>query len=188
MDLTEAVTADRLWGWPVGLLDRLLELHQQAWAGAVPVEAWRAQDAELRSGQPDVDAEEVGAALTDWVGSGQLDLRTHGQLLGRLTMLANRPPTDDDLWADLVELAARATPESSGARAAVDRERQDRIAGWLARPGSGIDAVTGLPSSSIAQRGEPVDRARQEALDAATDVERHCAGLLLARRSDTGAS
>jgi hypothetical protein len=181
MDIAEAVAADQLWGWPVELLDRLLVLQRLAWTGQVPIEVWRAEDASLRDGRPPVDAEEVGATLAEWVSSGQLELGPHGGLLGRMTVLANRPPSDDDLWAELTVVAERADAEGkSPLFAEVDRGRRDLIVSWLARPESEIDTASGLPRTVIAQHGSP-----EAALDKVSEVERQCAKLIVARRSDS---
>lgn len=191
MELAEAAGADELWGWPVEVLDRLLALQQRAWAGQVPLEAWRAEDASLRSGLPPVDSAAVGSALTDWVSSGALNLRDHGGLLGRLTVLANLPPSDEDLWAELGAATRRAEADGASPRfAEVDRARQELILSWLVRPGSGIDLVSGLPWSMVARcrvADDPsVELARRVALAAVDVEERRCAELVSSRAAELG--
>jgi hypothetical protein len=179
MEIAEAVAAEQLWGWPVSLLDELLFLQRKAWSGQLPLASWRAEDASLREGQPEVDAAEVEAALNDWVSSGQLQLGPHGVLLGRLTVLANRPPSDDDLWVELIAVAKRAFAEDANPRfAEVDKARGALIVSWLARDGSDIDAESGLPASLVAKHDSA-----EAALDALPDLERQCAGLIVAGRA-----
>ncbi|TDP97738.1 hypothetical protein [Labedaea rhizosphaerae] len=188
MDLAEAVEADQLWGWPVEVLDHLLFLQRQAWSGRLPLESWRAEDASLREGQPAVDAVAVESALTEWVASGELQLGAHGGLLGRLTVLANRPPSDDDLWVELITVAKRAGAADANPRfVEVDLARRDLIVSWL-RSSDSVDAVTGLPWSVVARFGSEVDDARQAALDGVAADERSCADLVATRRAELGSS
>ena len=188
MELTEAVAAEQLWGWPVEVLDRLLLLQRQAWSGQLPLAQWRTADAALREGQPPVDPAAVESALTEWVASGELQLGAHGGLLGRLTVLANHPPSDDDLWAELITVAKRAGAADANPRfAEVDLARRDLIVSWL-RPSGSVDAVTGLPWSVVARYGSSVDAARQAALDDLAEDERACADLLATRRDELGSS
>lgn len=190
MDVAEAVTAEELWGWPVGVLDHLYALQRAAWAGSVSIDEWREQDAALRVDQPAVSAEEVGETLSTWIGAGELNLREHGALLGRLTMLANPAPTDEQLWAQLESVLARAGRVQGFDLSSVDDEKRDRIAGWLTRPGSGIDEVTGLPWSVVARFRvvdsvpQSVAEARKAALHEATESERERADLLASRRAE----
>jgi hypothetical protein len=127
----------------------------------------------LRAVQPPVDSEGVGAALSDWVAQGVIDLGTHGELLGRLTVLANRPPTDDHLWTQLVEAVRRTEADDANPWFVdVDRARRDLILSWLTRPGSEIDAASGLP------------RAMLESGADLSEIEQRCAKLIAAGRAE----
>ncbi len=187
MDFAQALVADELWGWPVEVLDRLFSLRSQAGSGSLSIEAWREQDAALRADMPDVDLEEVGTFLTDWlVNGGDID----ALLTDRLTALSSSPPSDEELWSDL--LAAHAAQADSGTSQAVrkaHRAVQTRTAAWLTRPGSDLDPVTGLPWSLIARFRvvdhshfgpvpQNVDSARRLALRSASDDERKRAALV----------
>ncbi|MCU1687446.1 MAG: hypothetical protein JWQ81_8185 [Amycolatopsis sp.] len=75
-----------------------------------------------------------------------------GRLLRRLAAL-NSAPTDEDLWRELAEvLKSLDDPEfTRGSLRDKLRARRERIALWLTRSGSGVDAVSGLPWSEIAR-------------------------------------
>ncbi|MFB9927437.1 hypothetical protein ACFORO_34055 [Amycolatopsis halotolerans] len=189
MDFNQAQAADVLWGWPVGLLDRLFELRARAGAGSLGIEEWREQDAALRTGMPEVDLDEVVAFQTDWLVNGS-DLEV--PLTDRLTALTSPPPTDEELRHEIAE-ADVALADRRTARRLKDayRARRARAAAWLTRPGGGLDPVTGLPWSTI-ERYRVIDDpdvgpvpqhvgvARQLALRDASDAERDAAALVAA--------
>ncbi|GDY34103.1 hypothetical protein GTS_57360 [Gandjariella thermophila] len=187
------LAAEELWGWPVDVLDRLLELRQQAWKGAIPLEEWREGDAALRAGQPAVDKDEVEEFQQELMVNGPADLprEESGRLVGRLTALANRAPSDEQLWEELATVAkVLADRKRSSRLAATYHAARERIVTWLTRPGGGIDPVTGLPWSQIARYrivDDPdlgrvpqyVDAARQLAKADASDEERARAEMLV---------
>jgi hypothetical protein len=155
MDIGEAAEAHELWGWPVDVLDRLLDLRQRAWRGAVSIEDWRRQDAAARTGLPVVNTE--GAReLQDAVFVGPdtgLSEEARRRLVGRLTVLMHPAPSDEELWDELTEaLQGLDDDVRSDPRLREARERhRERAAAWLTRPGSGIDPASGLSWSRIAR-------------------------------------
>lgn len=197
MDFAQALAADELWGWPVEVLDRLFALRSQAGAGSLSIEQWREQDEALRVGMPDVDVDEVAEFQTDWLVNGR-DL--DAPLTGRLTALSSPPPTDEQLWTELATIAAAlADRRTSQNMRDAYRKRRSRAAGWLTRPGGGVDLVTGLPWSVIARYRvvddpdfgrvpQVVDSARRLALRHASAAEIKRAALVAEDRSkaDTG--
>src|SRR5262249_16689819 len=107
VDFAQALTADSLWGWPVEVLDRLLELRTRAWQGEISLDEWREQDAALRGGLPAVNMDEARRSQKDWTDEWVPASRANAsseagrQLTGRLTALANPAPSDDELWDEL---------------------------------------------------------------------------------------
>ncbi|WP_414939171.1 hypothetical protein [Amycolatopsis sp. cmx-11-51] len=192
MDFAQALAADELWGWPVEVLDRLFELRSRAGAGLLGIEEWREQDASLRAGMPEVGLEEANDFLIDWMVNGRY---IESPLTGRLSALCSPPPTDEELWSEVasidVALADRKTPRRTKD---AYRTSRARAVGWLTRPGSGLDWVTGLPWSVIGRYRvvdnlelgpvpQVVDSARQLALLNASSVERERAALVAQDRS-----
>ena len=154
MDFGEALAADELWGWPVEVLDQLLELRQQAWRGEISLDQWREQDAVIRTGQPDVDTAEVDDLQTEFAVNGPRDVSTEARrrLAGRLTALAHPAPTDEELWDELAEIRKELADRKLDHRTQkILRDDRIRFAHWLVRPGSDLDPVTGLPWSRVAR-------------------------------------
>lgn len=190
MELDEALAADKLWGWPVDVLDQLADLRKRAWRDELSLEEWREQDAARRSGLPAVDTKEVQALYVGWLMDGSLDTEAGGQLGQRLTALTTGAPSDEDLWQSFERL----TEDLDDRR----RDRQlnktflkhrDRIVAWLTRPGGGVDPATGLPWSQIVHHrvvDDPelgsvpqyIGSARQVALRGLSDEARQRADLI----------
>jgi hypothetical protein len=150
----EALGADELWGWPVEVLDHLLELRQQAWRGEISIEEWRERDARRRAGMPTVDTNEVQDFQVELVVEDPLDSprEQRSRLVGRLTVLAHPAPTDDELWDEWESLHDHLTDSKRGRNdQEIFRKNRERVAAWLTRPGSGVDKVTGLPWPQIAR-------------------------------------
>lgn len=193
MDFAEALEANELWGWPVEVLDRLLELRKLAWDGAISIEEWRERDSAHRVGMPDVDTKEVKEFQHDWLINGPLDVSEEdsSMLTGRLSTLAHPAPSDEDLWKQLERThEAINDPEFDRELKEKFRTRKERVATWLTRPGSGIDSITGLPWSQIGRYRivdvpdigsvpQFVDSARQLAVSNAEAAERQRASLLV---------
>jgi hypothetical protein len=153
VDLTDAVAADELWGWPVELLDRLRELRVRATNGSLSLDEWREQDASLRAGHPAVDMQEVLQFQDDFIVNTWLKDKNelNDQLLDRLGSLTGAPPSDEELWEELksAQEALTAPRKQDSRMVRVYQAQRDRIIGWLTRPGGGIDPVTGLAWSQI---------------------------------------
>src|SRR3954466_10067327 len=107
MEIEQALVAGNLWGCPVDILDRLLQLRRQAWKGDITLDEWREKDTALREGLPAVDEDEVTAFQTEVLVDTSLDPSDDAanQLIGRLSVLADPAPTDEELWDELSELA-----------------------------------------------------------------------------------
>lgn len=192
VDFAVALAADELWGWPVDVLDSLLELRQRAWAGEISIEEWREQDAALRTGKPAVDTKEVEELQDELLVNGPIDAPegAHRRLSGRLSALAYPAPSDEELWQELSATHKALTERRHERRVEeIARKNRDRITAWLTRPSSGMDPVTGLPWSWIAHYravDDPdlgrvpqyVDMARQLALDGASATDRQRADMI----------
>jgi hypothetical protein len=153
VDFTNALTAQQLWGWPLDVLDHLLELRQLAYREVITLEEWRAQDAAARAKLPTVDTAEVLNFQHELIVNGPRDIPqdVRGQLTGRLTALGSPAPTDEELWKDLKTVdEALANRHGDPGLKELYRKERERIAAWLTRPGGGIDAITGIPWSLIA--------------------------------------
>lgn len=160
MEIEQALVAGNLWGCPVDILDRLLQLRR-GMEGGITLDEWREKDTALREGLPAVDEDEVTAFQTEVLVDTSLDPSDDAanQLIGRLSVLVHPAPTDKELWDELSELAReRDIPGSRRRhREEFDRRldeakqrRRERIVRWLIRPESEVDSVTGLPWSQIA--------------------------------------
>jgi hypothetical protein len=191
VDYEEALVADELWGWPIDVLDRLLELRRQAGRGEISIEEWRELDAAQHVGMPAIDVNEVTEFQTEVVVDHLDSSKAAPQLVGRLSVLAHQAPTDEELWD---ELAANRDHIAESKRDRRLREtlqnRRQRIIAWLTRPGSGIDPVTGLSWSQVARYRvvdlpgigavpQSVESARRLAVTEASDAERQRAHLLV---------
>lgn len=152
MDIRQAAEANELWGWPVEVLDRLLDLRQRAWRGAVSIEDWRQQDAAARAGQPIVDvkeAKELQHEVLVGPDTGVSEEASH-RLVGRLTALTHPAPSDEELWDELASgIEILSDSPSDRQLSEIHRRHQERIVTWLTRPGSAIDPVSGLSWSRI---------------------------------------
>ncbi|WP_137817000.1 hypothetical protein [Gandjariella thermophila] len=140
-----------------------------------------------------MDKDEVEEFQQELMVNGPADLprEESGRLVGRLTALANRAPSDEQLWEELATVAkVLADRKRSSRLAATYHAARERIVTWLTRPGGGIDPVTGLPWSQIARYrivDDPdlgrvpqyVDAARQLAKADASDEERARAEMLV---------
>ncbi|MGW4521134.1 hypothetical protein [Amycolatopsis sp. NPDC004378] len=194
MDFEQALTADELWGWPVEVLDQLWQLRSRAQHGELSLEQWREQDAALRPGHPRVDVEEVSefrlSCLMDLPADVPRDARD--RLLHRMMVLTVPAPTDEDLWQELAEIV-ESMSDPDFRRADLQRKlgaRRDTVRSWLARPGSGVDMLSGLPWATIARYRvvedpvlgpvpQYVDSARKMALSEASEDERRRAALFV---------
>lgn len=195
MDVTDAIAADELWGWPVDVLDQLVGLRTRAWDGAISLEEWRQQDAAVRVGRPAVDVAAVQElekhAISDRRG---VPIQEIGRLLDRLTVLVEEPFTDEDLWDELADATESLNgPNRSPRSEGFHRDRRDRVVAWLTRPGGGVDPVSGLRWSEVARyrfANHPdlgpvpqyVDVARQLATRGASTVDRRRASMISEER------
>ncbi|MCW6003496.1 hypothetical protein K1W54_02700 [Micromonospora sp. CPCC 205371] len=154
MEIADALAADELWGWPVDVLERLLDLRQRAGNGEISLEDWREQDAAVRAAMPAVDLDEVRQFEDRWVEEWVIKgLDDEGErLTGRLTALTSPAPSNEQLWGNLARMhEALADRRQDRRRRELYESHRDRIVAWLTWPSGDIDAETGLPWPQVAQ-------------------------------------
>jgi hypothetical protein len=154
MDIGEASGASELWGWPVEVLDRLLDLRQRARRGAVSIEDWRREDAAARTATPAVDVTQVRELQHEVLVGPDAGIsdEARDQLVGRLTVLMHPAPSDAELWDELADGAETQGDSPFDRRLReIHKRHRERVVTWLTRPGSGIDPMSGLSWSRIAR-------------------------------------
>jgi hypothetical protein len=133
-----------LFGWPVGLLDQILDVECLAEDGVIWIDEWRRRDAELRAAGPQVFPRQRAetawqTALETWFDSFTIG----GAADGRIRRLARRlgaalhgAPDTTALRERLARIDDHLAQERDRQLRAESQQHRDLIAQWLAAPGS----------------------------------------------------
>jgi len=166
LDVLARDDVSELFGWPVSLLDQILDVESLAGDRVIWIDEWRRRDAELRATGPKrfprQQAEDVWqASLEAWLDSFSRGEEADGRmrrLAGRLGAALYGPPDATALRERLRRIDDHLAEERDRRLRAESQQHRDLVAQWLAAPGP-LDDVTGLPWDLLARyrwRPDPV--------------------------------
>jgi hypothetical protein len=147
-----------LFGWPVGLLDRIVELHDRAYRFEIEIGEWRLREAELRAAGParsptgQIETARC-ASLKAWLDMPAGTDDAMGRILRltrRLEAALHGAPDDANLRAQLRQIDEMLRSERHRGIEARLREERNLVAWWLASSAR-LDYITGLPWDYLAR-------------------------------------
>ena len=143
LDVLAGDDVSELFGWPVSLLDQILDVEGLAKDRVIWIDEWRRRDAELRAAGPRQfpreQAEEVWqASLEAWLDSFTCGEEADGRmrrLAGRLGAALHGPPDATALRERLRRIDDHLTEERDRRLRAESEQDRSLIAQWLASSG-----------------------------------------------------
>lgn len=143
LDVLAGDSVSELFGWPVSLLDQMLDVESLAENRVIWIDEWRRRDAELRAAGPKrfprEQADDVWqASLEAWLDSFTCGEEADGRmrrLADRLGAALHGPPDATALRERLRRIDDHLAEERDGRLRAESEQHRDLIAQWLAAPG-----------------------------------------------------
>jgi hypothetical protein len=142
LDVFAGDDVSELFGWPVSLLDQILDVEGLAGDRVISIDEWRRRDAELRAAGPRrfprEEAEEFWeASMEAWLDSFTCGEEADGRmrrLAVRLGAALHGPPDAAALRQRLRHIDGHLAAERDQRLRAESEEHRDLITQWLADP------------------------------------------------------